>query len=73
VATAGFPGKNRRRKYVRVAKHRIGVRRGSEEMKCPDCKATMEFQGYPHHKYEYYSCKNCGTEIRIIHGREVKK
>lgn len=39
-------------------------------MKCPKrgCGKEMQFQGYPHHKYEYYLCRHCGTEVRIIYG-----
>ena len=41
-------------------------------MKCPYCKEDMQFQGYPHHKYSYYTCQK-GTEIRIIKGKNESK
>jgi len=41
-------------------------------MKCPDCKAEMESEKYPYTGYEYYICKACETQVRIIHGRRLK-
>jgi len=44
-------------------------------MKCPKrgCGQEMQFQGYPHHKYVYYVCGRCGTEVRIIIGNKDEK